>query len=83
MIMVKMIKKNSYKKMMFLLIAISVIGIVLSWIIKNNSESYVHVATTDENKGVETESGVGKVSLIIIPSNKSQSLNKSLNNRGP
>jgi hypothetical protein len=65
---------------MFLLIAVSVIGTVLSWIIENNSESYVHVATIDENKGAEIGSGVGKVSLTIIPSNNSQSLNESSNN---
>jgi hypothetical protein len=52
----------------------------LSFTVKNNSESYVHVATIDENKGVETESGVGKVSLTIISSNNSQSLNESSNN---
>jgi hypothetical protein len=74
-----MIKKNSYKKMMFLLVAISVIVTTLSFTVKNNSESYVHVATIDENKGVETESGVGKVSLTIISSNNFQSLNESSN----
>ena len=77
--MIIMIKKNSYKKLMFLLVAISVIA-ALSFTVKNNSESYVHVATIDENKGVETGSGVGKISLTIISLNNSQALNESSNN---
>jgi hypothetical protein len=78
-ILIEMIKKMHIKKLTFLLVAISLLT-TLSFIIKNNSESYVHVATIDENKGAEIGSGVGKISLIIIPSNQSQSLNESLNN---